>query len=118
LLPFPQVAWVLARPKATSLQHNKPHQTSGGFGHPFLFMRVIKGAVKPVMYRIVPSGTSCKDLTVTQSEKRESDRKDPGRYRLGDPVDGELEDFCKAMLDAKQSVVIRAAVSAFNEGGA
>lgn len=42
-----------------------------------------------------------------------SDRADPGRYRLGDPVDGELADFCAAMLEAKQSAVIRAAVSAF-----
>jgi hypothetical protein len=46
-------------------------------------------------------------------QKRESEEKEVGRYRLGDPVDGELEDFCKAMFDAKQSVVIRAAVSAF-----
>jgi hypothetical protein len=55
----------------------------------------------------------CNNLKMSRSAKRESDRKEPGRYRLGDPIDGELEDFCKAMLDAKQSVVIRAAVSAF-----
>ena len=50
---------------------------------------------------------------MTKSEKRESDRKEPGRYQLGDPIDDELEDFCKAMLDAKQSAVMRAAVSVF-----
>jgi hypothetical protein len=46
-------------------------------------------------------------------KQREEERSEPGRYRLGDPVDGELSDFCAAMLDAKQSSVIRAAVSAF-----
>jgi hypothetical protein len=41
------------------------------------------------------------------------ERSEPGRYRLGEPIDGELADFCLAMLEAKQSAVIRAAVAAF-----
>lgn len=45
--------------------------------------------------------------------QRDGERVEPGRYRLGDPVDGELADFCAAMFDAKQSSVIRAAISAF-----
>ena len=51
-------------------------------------------------------------MTRGQTQK-DGERNDPGRYRLGDPIDGELADFCMAMLEAKQSAVIRAAVSAF-----
>jgi hypothetical protein len=35
------------------------------------------------------------------------------RFNLGDPVDGELVDFCEAMIGAAHTEVIRRAVSAF-----